>query len=248
MGKFDNILICSDLDGTLRGSDIKISQKNIEAIKYFMDNGGLFTLSTGRSYGYIDELKREGLFINTVLICLNGAMIYDVSNKKVLYENPINQNDLGDFKGFISKNCEYIKQVLYHSYSQIDDFDDIKDNKLYKIVFIANNEKGAKILRKNLDRSYKEKFFITNSWNTGLEILDKKSTKGGCVKIIKNYIPTKIKKLICIGDYENDIPMLREADISYAVENALPEVKAAADFVTVSNDSDALAEIIYNLG
>ena len=48
MGKFDGILICTDLDGTLLRKDKSVSKENIEAIEYFKKEGGLFTFVTGR--------------------------------------------------------------------------------------------------------------------------------------------------------------------------------------------------------
>ena len=44
MGKFDGILICTDLDGTLLRKDKSISEENLAAIDYFCDNGGAFTI------------------------------------------------------------------------------------------------------------------------------------------------------------------------------------------------------------
>ncbi len=41
MGKFDGILICTDLDGTLMNSKKEISKENLDAIEYFKANGGL---------------------------------------------------------------------------------------------------------------------------------------------------------------------------------------------------------------
>ena len=48
MGKFDGILICTDLDGTLYKNDKTISEKNKAAIEYFKREGGSFTFVTGR--------------------------------------------------------------------------------------------------------------------------------------------------------------------------------------------------------
>ena len=52
---------------------------------------------------------------------------------------------------------------------------------------------------------------------------------------------------VAVGDYENDITLLRMADIGYAVSNALPCTLAAADRVTVSGGENALAKIIFEL-
>ena len=49
MGRFDGILLCSDYDGTLAGPDGKVSPENAQAIRYFTENGGLFTQATSRS-------------------------------------------------------------------------------------------------------------------------------------------------------------------------------------------------------
>lgn len=249
MSKFDKILLCSDLDGTLRNSKGEISKENIRAINYFKENGGLFTLCTGRNYRYAQELEREGLFVNTVFIALNGAVIYDRKSGKMLYGNPMNREKLGDIEKFTYENKSYLENITIHTEESFDSFEYLtEDRKLYKIVFTTKNTDATKIFKKKLKERYSDQdFFITTSWPTGIEILDRKSTKGECVKIIKNYIDTEIEKIVCVGDFENDITMLKEADISYAVENAIQPVKDAADYVTVSNDENALAKIISEL-
>jgi hydroxymethylpyrimidine pyrophosphatase-like HAD family hydrolase len=50
-----------------------------------------------------------------------------------------------------------------------------------------------------------------------------------------------------VGDYNNDISMIKSAGLGFAVANAVDEVKAVADYVTVSNDDDAIAVIIEDL-
>ena len=57
---FSDVLLTVDFDRTLTGPDGKIPQRNMEAIHYFMDNGGTFTVNTGRSVNtfkaHIDEV------------------------------------------------------------------------------------------------------------------------------------------------------------------------------------------------
>ena len=56
----------------------------------------------------------------------------------------------------------------------------------------------------------------------------------------------KIKIYAC-GDYENDISMIRTADIGVAMENGIESVKNVADVTAPDNNSDAIAWIIDNL-
>uniref|UniRef100_UPI001C556D97 HAD family hydrolase n=1 Tax=Klebsiella pneumoniae TaxID=573 RepID=UPI001C556D97 len=49
IGKYDNFLLISDLDGTLINSKQEISKENLEAVKYFIENGGIFSVATGRT-------------------------------------------------------------------------------------------------------------------------------------------------------------------------------------------------------
>ena len=63
MKKYDGILLCSDLDGTLSNSDGKISNENLEAIDYFCKNGGHFTLCTGRNPEFAKKLTEAGNFL-----------------------------------------------------------------------------------------------------------------------------------------------------------------------------------------
>ena len=49
MGQFDNTVLISDLDGTLLTKECSISQKDLDAISYFRNEGGLFTVATGRT-------------------------------------------------------------------------------------------------------------------------------------------------------------------------------------------------------
>ena len=48
MKKFEGILFCTDLDGTLYDDNKNVSRKNLEAIEYFKSEGGTFTFITGR--------------------------------------------------------------------------------------------------------------------------------------------------------------------------------------------------------
>lgn len=76
MGRFDGVLICTDLDGTLLKNDKTISCENIEAIEYFKREGGYFTFVTGRMPFFVSYVL-DTIKPNAPFGCVNGAGLYD---------------------------------------------------------------------------------------------------------------------------------------------------------------------------
>ncbi len=83
MGKFNGCLLCSDIDGTLtRSSDGTVSEENLRAIQYFQENGGLFTLATGRAASFTAGFSFR---VNAPLITVNGTVICAEDGRTVLH-------------------------------------------------------------------------------------------------------------------------------------------------------------------
>ena len=75
-------------------------------------------------------------------------------------------------------------------------------------------------------------------------MLDSRSSKGALLNELKARCP-KVRTVIGIGDFDNDVSLLQSADIGVAVANAQPVVKDAADVVLDrSNDEAAIARLI----
>ena len=72
LGKFDGILICTDLDGTLLKNDKTISRENLDAIEYFKKEGGYFTFITGRMPYFAREIYNR-VSPNAPIGCINGG-------------------------------------------------------------------------------------------------------------------------------------------------------------------------------
>lgn len=248
MGKFDGILLATDLDGTLLRNDKTVSKENAEAIRYFQSEGGIFTVATGR---YPEFLKTyvNSFVPNECVIALNGGMVYDLSDGKTL---------------FVVKLSETLaNEIIEYAYSEIEDkidsvhINDETESYIYdgslrgdmcKFIIIMNDEASCEILRDKLREKYSDTCEICRSWNVGLEVYSKDGGKGNCVEYIRKNINPKIKKTVCVGDYENDISMLKAADIGYAVANASPYAKKAADKVLdTDNEHHAIARVIEDL-
>ena len=86
MGVFNGYLLVSDMDGTLLNSNGRLSKENIAAIEYFVDNGGKFTLATGRM---LPSVKRhiEKIKVNLPVIMYNGTKVYDYNTNEVIIIN-----------------------------------------------------------------------------------------------------------------------------------------------------------------
>ena len=54
-------------------------------------------------------------------------------------------------------------------------------------------------------------------------------------------------RTIAVGDYNNDISMIKAAGAGVAVANAIDEAKSVADYITVSNNDHAIAAIVDGL-
>ena len=254
MGVFDGVLLCTDLDGTLADGR-SINKADADAINYFKENGGKFTLCTGRVYNYLTGLF-DCVSPNTYVISLNGALITDPITKEILKS------------GFLGADYNAAFNTVFSFYEQINEFyvyyencvDNVKitvedylkkrneidqAKRIHKIVFAFKNEEYAVRAEEAVNKAKRKNIICTRSWPTGVELLDNQSTKGAAVKLLKATLGAKL--LVCAGDFENDITMIEEADIGYAVENAIPLLKAKADRITVSQKDGAISHIINEI-
>ena len=82
MGIFSDILLTVDYDRTLTAPDSSIPERNLEAIRYFIDNGGAFTVNTGRSVP-MTKVFRDIVPVNAPLLLYNGSAAFDLTTGKL---------------------------------------------------------------------------------------------------------------------------------------------------------------------
>ncbi len=86
---FSNVLLTVDFDRTLTAPDSTIPQRNIDAIEYFIANGGSFTVNTGRSIPMCVNNVIPAVPVNAPLLLYNGSAAYDVKTGKLTRYAPI---------------------------------------------------------------------------------------------------------------------------------------------------------------
>ncbi len=89
MGVFSDILLTVDYDRTLTAPDSTIPERNIEAIRYFMAQGGAFTVNTGRSIPMSSGVLIPNVPVNAPLLLYNGSAAYDKTTGKLTRYAPI---------------------------------------------------------------------------------------------------------------------------------------------------------------
>lgn len=253
MGKFEGILICSDLDGTFSkgGSTIEINSK---AVKYFTDNGGKFTFATGRTANHMRSPEFFNVF-NAPVCLFNGGIVYDYKSERILYERRLGMN-VQEFVNIMYEQKDIIKSLhIYYHISEDDigfsDITSIPEHvcaiKPIKIICVfetaemADEFKSFAMKQEPLSCCY-----ISKSWSTGVEFNACNATKGDALDFIKNHLGN-INTTIGIGDYENDISLIRHADIGVAVGDAIEEVKQEADLIVKNCNEYAIKDLIDTL-
>ncbi len=89
MGIYSDILLTVDYDRTLTAPDSTIPKRNIEAIEYFIENGGTFTVNTGRSVPMSSGMLIPHVPVNAPLLLYNGSAAYDKKTGKLTRYTPI---------------------------------------------------------------------------------------------------------------------------------------------------------------
>lgn len=262
MGKFDGILICSDLDDTLLTSEREISDVNKKAIEYFMSEGGKFTFCTGRVPSGA-KLALQYIVPNVPMICFNGAAIYDFNNDRILWEKFLDKR-AGEVIDFVLSNMPQIgveistnDSVYHHRSNRLTaehvgiekilhtnlDYKEIKED-WKKVIFMAELSDMPKLRNLIEESEFSERYTFIQSYKHYYELLPKGTGKGEAMLELAKILSIDRKKTVGVGDNENDISLVRLAGVGVAVLNAIEEVKNVAHYITVDNDSNALADII----
>ena len=87
---FKNVIIMSDLDGTLLDDKKEISQRDMESINEFCDKGGMFTIATGRGYSMARPVAQK-LKLRIPAVIFNGSAVYDFDKDEFLWQSEVTQ-------------------------------------------------------------------------------------------------------------------------------------------------------------
>lgn len=266
MKKFEGILICTDLDGTLFNSNREISQENRQAIEYFKANGGYFTFITGRMPFYAQKAY-EGINPNCPFGCNNGGALYDHRKQEYVWRLELDEEAL-TLAEDVSKQLPEVGwhiaafertyfgvdspfMVGFRERTKVKNFtlqDRPAGDPMAKVAFCDHDFQLVSKAKDLIDaHPLAKNFEMIRSEDAIYEIMPIGANKGTALRKLAELLGLDLKNTVAIGDYDNDVKMLQAAGCGVAVANACPSAKAAADHITVSNDDHAIAAVIAAL-
>lgn len=256
-------LILTDMDGTFLNSAHQMPDKTIETIRELQSRGIRFGVASGREYpnlrSYFQEIAKEIIFIAD-----NGTLVYDCD--KEIYVDCFEKEEAkrileklrhvpnawvvlcGKDRTYLECKKEEQKRVLdfvHHFYYDIVMVEDAMElvEKQEILEFSVFCEEGAKNVIDKLDWA-KEDYQIFVSGEFWIDILNHSAGKGNALKKIQEKYGFKKEECMCFGDYLNDKDMILNAGESYAMENALPEIKAVAKHIAPSNEQGGVISVL----
>ncbi|MDE6726934.1 MAG: Cof-type HAD-IIB family hydrolase [Oscillospiraceae bacterium] len=250
-------LIVLDLDGTLLNSKKEITEGNLAVLQKARENGALIAFSTARSEGamreYIAAVQPD------ILISNGGALVE--RNGEVLFNKQLS----ADSVRHIIKRCFELSEGkceitidtdhgYFWNYKPDCDFsryetpDNVQHSDFmdfscpaYKVTAEVEREEDARKIAGEIP-DCGTLSFRGEIWRRFAHI---EATKRNALEHICGKLLIEPKEILAFGDDYNDVEML-ELCTGVAMGNAIPEVKAAAEFVTDTNDNDGVAKFILS--
>lgn len=273
MGKFDGVLLASDFDNTLLYTEDSLRtgkaappllERNLEALSYFMAQGGRFAIATGRALPAF--LRHAGdVPMNAPGVVCNGAAIYDFEKGEYLETAMLDaaarergQAVLNRFPAVaveayhidnvihvvrpnaISRQHEHLTGVALTEAPSLPEV----PLPLGKLLFEADHETLEEVLAFLAKRGWAEDYELIFSVPHLLEMTTKGASKGGMVRRLAARLGISMDHVYCAGDEANDLSMLSAAAEGFAPANAAAAVLSSGATVVCDAREGAIAGVI----
>lgn len=259
-------ILVLDLDGTLTNSKKEITPHTCDVLIRAQQQGVRLVLASGRpTYGIVplaDEL-RLGEFEGYIL-SYNGGQIIDWKTKELMYENVLSpevypylyecarksSSVLLSYKDefIISENADN-QYVQYEAFLNkmksitVPRFLDVFTFPVAKCLIVGEPDvlAGLEIEMKEV---LKDRMNVFRSEPFFLELVPQGIDKARSLAVLLEELGLSKDNMVACGDGFNDLSMIRFAGLGVAMANAQPLVREAADYITLSNEEDGVADVV----
>ncbi|MBQ3134290.1 MAG: HAD-IIB family hydrolase [Oscillospiraceae bacterium] len=264
MGRFDGVLLVSDYDDTLCDDTGRIPEVNLAALDYFTRNGGRFTVATGRAHTTFAPYAHQ-LPINAPVVLSNGSALYDFAADTMLIQTLLDEGAPTDLAAL----CAALEGVGFEAYhgediyayapNWVTEMHMKKVGGRYTVLPIeqiptpwtkAIVQSGHETLlraREWLETNCPGRYEAIFSNHYYLELTDRGSNKGGMAARVADGLGIGPEHIWCVGDNQNDIPMLALSRVPFAPADCAQEVKAWGARLLCPCREGTLAQVVDEL-
>ena len=270
---YSDILLSVDYDRTLTAPDSTIPQRNLEAIRFFMAQGGTFTVNTGRSVP-MSKAFRDIVPVNAPLLLYNGSAAYDTKTNRLefCHEIPLDLwETVNTCRGLLPDLVVEVQGLdAHYTYPENPTWEAFCRRQQCACRFTYPGEDLGTFLKFSLYGQFKDDTVSSlfqgtpeevrrmdeaqallcetfgascEVFRAGDRIIDihaKGVSKARSARELQQQLGRKI--LVCVGDADNDLSMMLNADYAFAPADG----HIASRFPTVCNCGDgAVADVIY---
>ena len=262
-------LLVSDIDGTLTDGNGMISVADLKALWDLHQAGIMLSLCTGRAargcHKVLKRLSSDGFHI-----FFDGALVCNTDQSEVIYARPIAKDLLGEICGmthsygmtlelfskahfFVERESPLAKvhSELMNFNFTVTDFTTLCNHEsiiMGCLVMPTAEEKTFKPLFSEFGGNFKLKF----SWAMNparpdirfANIIMNDVSKGRALEALCSHLGLTLEATAAIGDGVNDISLLSTAGLAIAMQNAPPELKAVADYITADMANNGFAQAV----
>lgn len=235
IGKFTGVMLVSDFDDTLYGTDLHVSEENRTAIRSFIEQGGLFTVATGRARKtFSPQVTLEDIPLNAPVILSNGATVFDYQTNQLVRRTYLPDRIIDDMLAVCAKFPElgfeayHQNEIFVHNPNIVThrhmervgmDYTILPIEKLPMPLTKLILEQSPELLlevQAFMQETVGDSYEVIFSNPVLLELTAKNSHKGGTALWLAEYLGISREHLYCVGDNQNDIPMMEAAKIGFA--------------------------------
>lgn len=256
-------LVATDLDGTLLRSDGTVGPRTRDVLARLDAARVAVVFVTGRPVRWVDQLA-EHVGDHGLVICANGAVLYDVRRAAVIEALPMPPEAAREAVAALRSGLPGVRFALesvtgfgrepdypeYHPYppgSGLGPIEDLLDSSTVKLLVRHEELPPAAFLDRARELVGGGLVVTASGAGPLVEISGPGVTKAATLARFSAEHGIAAAEVIAFGDMLNDLPMLEWAGTSVAVANAHPEVLARADLVAPANDEDGVATVLEQL-
>lgn len=255
-----------DIDGTLTNSKKEITPNTLKGILNIQEKGHIVVLASGRPTKGIEPIANQ-LKLDVYggyILSFNGGRIINYKTKEVVYQKTVDRSYVSKFYklalehglGMVTYDDEFVltgtpidnymateARINKMRIKSLDNFIDYIDFDVNKMLLTAEPEK-AKTMEDFFVSVFGKELSIYRSEPYFIEVMAQNIDKAASLDVLLKSLGLTKKDAICCGDGFNDLSMIKYAGIGVAMANAQDAVKAAADYITFSNDKDGIVNVI----